>query len=169
MSGGQRCNVVPGYVSIDKDYYTDSSLSALRAIFSSWTLEECLEWLSEDIGLKLSLEETSNKYFPTSNSSREVRDKLVDACEGCGVQFQYNASVEGLNLIDGEWHCILESGEAVKGVKIVFATGGKSFPLVRMAHTSTGKLLCKSCRCCSISLKIDCLFSTSKIFLPLEM
>jgi hypothetical protein len=29
------------------------------------------------VGLQLSLEEETNKYFPTSNSSREVRDKLV--------------------------------------------------------------------------------------------
>lgn len=144
MSGGERCNVVPGYVSIDKDYYTDSSRSALRAIFSSWTLEECLAWLNEDIGLRLSLEETSNKYFPTSNSSREVRDRLVSACEGCGVEFQYNAGVVGLNLSDGEWHCNLESGELVKGKKIVFATGGKSFPLVRIAHEKNTKIICNT-------------------------
>lgn len=66
-----------------QDFYTDSSKSALRAIFASWGVWQCWSWLSETkhVGLELSLEEESNKWFPTSNSSREVRDKLVRACE----------------------------------------------------------------------------------------
>lgn len=83
MSGGTRCNVLPSEVDLDKDFFTDSSQSALRAIFASWGVWQCWSWLSEaeHVGLQLSLEEESNKWFPTSNSSRQVRDKLVKACE----------------------------------------------------------------------------------------
>jgi predicted flavoprotein YhiN len=83
MSGGTRCNVLPCEVDLSKDYFTDSSKSALRAIFASWSIWECWSWLSDEahVGLPLSLEEESNKWFPTSNSSREVRDRLVAACE----------------------------------------------------------------------------------------
>lgn len=57
---------------LQTDYFTSSSRSALRAVFSSWTLEECHEWLSTDVGLRMVLEEETRKWFPASNSGREV-------------------------------------------------------------------------------------------------
>lgn len=55
----------------------------MRAVFSSWGVWECWSWLCEadHVGLELALEEESNKWFPLSNSSRDVRNKLVSACE----------------------------------------------------------------------------------------
>ncbi len=33
ISGGTRCNVLPSTVELPRDYFTDSSTSALRAVF----------------------------------------------------------------------------------------------------------------------------------------
>lgn len=33
ISGGTRCNVLPSAVELPRDYFTDSSTSALRAVF----------------------------------------------------------------------------------------------------------------------------------------
>ncbi|KXZ54090.1 hypothetical protein GPECTOR_5g195 [Gonium pectorale] len=99
MSGGSRCNVLPLEVDLAADFHSESSASAVRAVFASWNLELCKAWLEDPywgVGLDLQLEEETKKYFPSSNSSREVRDKLVAACLARGVTFQYNASVEGL-------------------------------------------------------------------------
>ena len=41
------------------------------------------------------------KYFPRSNSSKEVRDRLVQACTRLGVTFRYDASVEGIRAAPG--------------------------------------------------------------------
>jgi predicted flavoprotein YhiN len=83
MSGGTRCNVLPTEIDVQADYFTDSPSSALRAIFASWGVWDCWTWLSDPdhIGLSLQLEEASSKWFPASNSSRDVRNKLVSACE----------------------------------------------------------------------------------------
>lgn len=83
MSGGTRCNVLPAEVDLAHDYFTDSPFSALKAIFASWSVWDCWSWLCDPdhIGLQLELEEESNKWFPASNSSRQVRDRLVAACE----------------------------------------------------------------------------------------
>ena len=83
MSGGTRCNVLPSEVDLQADFFTDSPTSAMRAIFASWGVWDCWAWLSdpEHVGLPLELEEESYKWFPASNSSKEVRDKLVQACE----------------------------------------------------------------------------------------
>ncbi|KAG2453062.1 hypothetical protein HYH02_002395 [Chlamydomonas schloesseri] len=99
MSGGSRCNVLPLEVDLATDYFSDSAASAVRAVFASWNLELCKAWLEDPYwgaGVDMTLEEETKKWFPTSNSSKEVRDRLVAACEARGVQFIYNASVEGL-------------------------------------------------------------------------
>jgi hypothetical protein len=76
------------------DYFTSSSRSALRAVFSSWTLDECHAWLSRDVGLQMVLEEETRKWFPASNSGREV-----SGCEhGCQAEF-----VEHLTLMAVAW------------------------------------------------------------------
>ncbi len=37
-------NVLPMEVDIQRDFFTESSPSALRAVFSSWSLEGCKQW-----------------------------------------------------------------------------------------------------------------------------
>ena len=37
-------NVLPMEVDIQRDFFTESSPSALRAVFSSWSLEACKQW-----------------------------------------------------------------------------------------------------------------------------
>ena len=76
-------------------------------MLASWSVDRCKEWLEEDVGLALGVERETNKYFPLSNSSKEVRDKLVSACERAGVKFKFETSVDGLARSGdedaGEW------------------------------------------------------------------
>eukprot|EP00892_Ulva_mutabilis_P002992 jgi/Ulvmu1/12694/UM094_0053.1 len=146
MSGGARCNILPYEVDVDRDFMTDSPRSALRAVFSSWGVWECWSWLCEadHVGLELALEEESNKWFPVSNSSKDVRNKLVAACERLGVRFQYNADVCDLEPVcqthgtadSGEdeasqgWAIHLADGRRHTCSNVVLATGGLSFPMV---------------------------------------
>ena len=88
MSGGARCNVLPASVDLQQDFFTDSPPGALRAMFASWDVWGCWTWLSDPdhVGLQLELEDTSSKWFPASNSAKEVRDKLSAACR-CAYMF----------------------------------------------------------------------------------
>jgi len=134
ISGGQRCNVLPLSVDIASDFFTESPPSALRSIFSRWSLEECRDWITEDVGISLALEEETAKYFPVSNSAAEVRDKLLAACRAEGVKITMPAALKDIYKIDedGPWECIFSSrvsGEGrVQATRVVLATGGKSFP-----------------------------------------
>jgi predicted Rossmann fold flavoprotein len=133
ISGGARCNVLPAACDVDADFETeDRGRSALRALFSRWSLAECRSWLedADQVGIPLKLEAATNKLFPASDSARDVRDALVAACEARGVRFARGAPVAGLAPAPGGgWRVLLGGGApGVAAARVVLCTGGKSFP-----------------------------------------
>lgn len=131
ISGGTRCNVLPAEVDLQRDFVTESSRSALRAVFSSWSLDDCSFWLSDphQIGIKLELERETGKLFPASNSAAEVRDRLVQACRQQGVEFVYGAGLQDLEQQPGgSWLLRLDDGSTMPAQQVILATGGLSFP-----------------------------------------
>ena len=95
MSGGARCNVLPVSARVE-DCVTESTPRLIKNVLASWNVERCREWLEDEIQIELGIEHVTNKYFPLSNSLREVRDKLLRACGDCGCGVRYGASVESL-------------------------------------------------------------------------
>lgn len=142
ISGGTRCNVLPKTFDPSIDFFTESSTSALRAVFSQWSLSECKKWLSdkEGIGIPLKLEEETGKLFPVSNSAVEVRDKLVESCVRRNVRFMKESSFTDLysTTHDGEnvWDCHMASKDPVRARRVILATGGLSFP--KLGGTGVG-------------------------------
>jgi predicted Rossmann fold flavoprotein len=131
MSGGARCNVLPVEASID-DFVTDSNPRLAKAILQSWTVAKCHKWLQDEIKLELGIEHATNKYFPLSNSSREVRDKLVEACKREGVLFQYETNVTKI-MRDEErniWVIKTENTKDIEANALILSLGGSSFPAV---------------------------------------
>ncbi|MCA1803518.1 MAG: aminoacetone oxidase family FAD-binding enzyme [Rhodothermaceae bacterium] len=102
MSGGTRCNVLPVTMELS-DYFTGSSPNLMKRIFRSWSLGACQRWFTEDLGLKLACETSSNKWFPESNSAMEVRDVLLNKALESGVNVVYNAPVDRIEHWDGKW------------------------------------------------------------------
>jgi predicted flavoprotein YhiN len=49
-----------------------------------------------EVGLELAMEEDSSKWFPRSNSAREVRDRLVAVVLDKGVDVHYNKRIVNL-------------------------------------------------------------------------
>lgn len=126
MSGGTRCNVLPVVMELD-DYVSNSSQNVLKKVFKSWSLNACKTWLEEEIGLELATEVESNKWFPVSNSAKEVRDNLLDACVRLGVVIHYNQHVQSLEKKNETWHIQTEN-KVFKANKVILSTGGKSIP-----------------------------------------
>ena len=126
MSGGTRCNVLPVVMNLD-DYFTNASPNLLKKVFKSWSLNACKTWLEEEIGIELATEVESNKWFPVSNSAKEVRDKLLEACIKLGVIIHYNQTVQSIEKKDETWHVQTEN-KVFKASKVVLSTGGKSIP-----------------------------------------
>ena len=128
MSGGTRCNVLPVEMHAG-DYFSASSPNLVNKIFKSWSLDACHRWFEEELGLQMLTELESNKWFPASNSAKEVRDLLVDKAEHLGVQFRYNIPVSKLHQPDGtSWELQAKDGSYFRSPKVILATGGLSIP-----------------------------------------
>jgi len=128
MSGGTRCNVLPVEMQ-PGDYFSASSQNLVNKIFKSWSLDACHRWFENEIGLEMVTEEASNKWFPASNSAREVRDLLVEKAERHGVQFRYNTAVQSLRLLEESmWEVHAKDGSRYRTARVVMATGGLSIP-----------------------------------------
>src|SRR3954447_16859227 len=95
VSGGGRCNVLPSAVDAGR-FVTDSSPNTLRKILSSWPLPEQRRFFEEEAGIPLALEPETGKLFPVSNSSRAVRDGLINLARRRGVEIRFDVLVEDL-------------------------------------------------------------------------
>ncbi len=128
MSGGTRCNVLPVEVGV-RDFVTSSSPNLLNKIFKSWSLDACLRWFTEEIGLDMVTEEVSNKWFPASNSAKEVRDLLLDAAIHAGARFRYKSGAKFIERTEnGTWIVTTFDGTAYSAPAVILATGGLSVP-----------------------------------------
>src|SRR6056297_440782 len=63
ISGGGRCNVLPGTFRPDR-YVTDSSPNTLRRMLRAWPLEEQRDFFEFDLGIALKHEPEFDKLFP---------------------------------------------------------------------------------------------------------
>ncbi|PRP89699.1 hypothetical protein PROFUN_00041 [Planoprotostelium fungivorum] len=130
MSGGSRCNVLPVKLDLSKDFFTDSP-HLMKRIFSTWNIDDCHRWLTSELGLKLSCEEETSKWFPTSNDAREVRDALVERAKSLGVVFHYNSKVTSLERgAEDQWIITTEAGKRFPTEKVILSSGGLSYPAV---------------------------------------
>ena len=136
MSGGSRANVLPLSVDVDADFFTGGSRNALKRVLASWPLDDVRAWLSDDVGIALTLEEATSKWFPTANSGRAVRDALLAAATRRGASVHHRASVEGVRRDGGRWTVTLADGSERSADALVLSTGGLSFPAV--GTTGTG-------------------------------
>jgi predicted Rossmann fold flavoprotein len=119
------------------DFFTSGDRAHLAAVFDTFPLHDIWLWLTrpEDtggLGLHLLLEEETQKYFPASNSAREVRDRLLHACQRQGVDVRVRSSVESMHRSAGgdSWICTLAGGQIIACDAAVVAAGGLSYPAV---------------------------------------
>lgn len=127
ISGGGRCNVLPGRAS-HLDFHSDASPNTLRKILAAWPLVRVRRWFEEDLDVPLVLEEESGKLFPASNRARTVLDALLDAAHAAGVELRLGARVVALERAADGWRVRLESGEAMNASRVILAAGGLSVP-----------------------------------------
>lgn len=133
ISGGGRCNVLPGRERFD-DYVTDSSRNSLRRILKGWPLREQREFFTSELGIELRLEPETGKLFPVSNRARDVRDSLVEHARRSGARLHFSSRVHEVRWEPGAdgrapaWHLEAEGFGPARFDRLIVATGGLSVP-----------------------------------------
>jgi predicted Rossmann fold flavoprotein len=149
ISGGGRCNILPSSLT-PSVYVTGSSPHTLRNLLRSWPLDKQQQFFEREVGVRLALERETGKMFPSSNSAREVRDRLVALARQRGAELRFEAHVVDVAPIagDGGWRVDIAGGEPVLASAVVLASGGLSVPATgsdggglrlaaRLGHTVT--------------------------------
>ncbi len=127
ISGGGRCNILPS-VPAPERFVTDGSPHTLKNLLRSWPLAEQRAFFENELGLPLALEAESGKLFPECQSARRVRDALVEAVRGRGVQVRFGTRVNDLAMGSERWRIALSDGPALEADAVIVATGGRSVP-----------------------------------------
>jgi len=127
ISGGGRCNILPARVD-ESRFVTDSSPHLLRRLIRSWPLHEQIAFFERDLGLPLMEETESAKLFPTSQSARDVRDKLFAFARRTGVAIVGGTLVTAIRPAADAWIVERDNAEPIESDAVVLATGGLSVP-----------------------------------------
>src|SRR5262249_23685850 len=98
MSGGTRCNVTHGEVTV-RDCHGGTP-NVVRRVLRAFTPAQTVAWFKGELGVPLKLEETG-KYFPVSDDAQTVLDALLAACERAGVEVRSGARVVRLEPLPG--------------------------------------------------------------------
>jgi predicted Rossmann fold flavoprotein len=127
ISGGGRCNVLPGTFRPER-YVTDSSPNALRRMLRAWPLSEQRAFFETDLGIALKHEPEFDKLFPVADRARVVRDRLVEAVREAGVEIRFGTRVTEIAPEGTRWRVGTDGGGSGHFDAVVVATGGLSVP-----------------------------------------
>ena len=124
VSGGSRCNVTNVAVSPSR-FHGEGAPAFVARILRSYSPERTRQFF-EEIGVPLKLEETG-KYFPVSDSSRDVLGALLHAAHRAGAVLCSETNVYSLQP-NGESWTIETSRGTVEARSVILATGGLALP-----------------------------------------
>ena len=129
ISGGGRCNILPSTLAPEQ-FVSAAPTTLLRRILRTWSLEGQRRFFEQEVGIPLVLESETGKWFPKSNSARQVRDRLVALAASKGVEVWFDSQVTGIEPVAGskEWRLRFHDGEPVSAEKVILAAGGLSVP-----------------------------------------
>jgi predicted Rossmann fold flavoprotein len=126
ISGGGRCNVLPWSLAPER-FVTDSPPALMRRLLRSWPLAAQRAFFEARLGVPLTLEAETGKWFPVSNRARDVRDALVGEARRLGVRFRFQTTVTALVTTAAGWDIGTSTG-AIGAARVIVATGGLSVP-----------------------------------------
>ncbi|MBO5488742.1 MAG: NAD(P)/FAD-dependent oxidoreductase [Eubacterium sp.] len=127
LTGKGRCNITNG---CDVSELFDSVVSNPKFLYSafySFSNEDVISFF-EKHGLPTK-EERGKRIFPQSDKSSDVIRVLSNQCEELGVKVLLRTKVIELLVKDDEAYGVkVHTGQKMSGDKIIFATGGVSYP-----------------------------------------
>lgn len=132
ITGKGRCNVTNAAAIGEFITHVFPNGKFLRNAFSQFFSKDIIELL-EKYNVDITLERGA-RYFPTSNKSLDILRALLKWVNELGVEIQCGQRVEKILVEEEKIIGVRANGSIFRSVKVVLATGGKSYP----ATGSTG-------------------------------
>ena len=129
ISGGGRCNILPSTLAAEQ-FVSTAPVPLVRRMLRSWSLEGQRRFFEQEARIPLVLEAATGKWFPASNSARQVRDQLLALATSKGVEVRFDSQATDIEpVIDSkEWRLRFRGGEPVCARTVIVASGGLSVP-----------------------------------------
>ncbi len=126
VSGGGRCNVTNVSVTPAR-FHGEGAPAFVSRVLRSYSPAQTLQFF-EEIGVPLKLEETG-KYFPVSDSSRQVLGALLHTAHRAGAVLCSETHVSSVepDSTSGGWKIETSRG-TVFARTVILATGGLALP-----------------------------------------
>ena len=142
IAGSGRCNLTHTGPIADFFGHYGGHVQFVRPALLHFTNNDLSRFFS-DRGLPL-IALNDGKLFPKTESSRDVRQVLLDALHESGVELRYHAAVESIERESGGTFllCIANKIATYRAKRVVLATGGKTYPVT--GSTGDGYRLAKS-------------------------
>ena len=145
ISGKGRCNITNSKEIYEFFDEINSNKNFLYSSLYSYTNEDILKFFNDN-GLETKVER-GGRVFPLSDKSSDVNKALEKALNSKGVNIILNTEIEDLKLVGEKFKLVCNKDYGLYD-KVVFATGGKSYPftgsrgkgheiLKRLGHTIT--------------------------------
>ena len=136
VSGGTRCNVTNEFVhpsrfhtesdpNREMAFKGDGARSFVGRVLRAFSPESTLRFF-ENIGVELKLEGTG-KYFPVSDSSREVLNALRKEVGDAGAELRTGVLVQSIDRDGDGWRVETNVG-VLQSRSVVICTGGLALP-----------------------------------------
>lgn len=122
-TGNGRCNYTN--INLNASNYHGKNPKFTYSAIGSFNVDMTIQFF-ERLGITPFVEE-GGKVFPMSLQSSSVLDVLRLEMENLGIKIKLQANVRKIKK-DKDFTLELESGEKIRGSKVIIATGGKAMP-----------------------------------------
>ena len=127
ITGKGRCNITS---SLDIDDFiknTPGNGMFLYSSFSNYTNLDIIDFLAKQ-GLKVK-EERGNRYFPVTDSARDVLDCFERKLKELKVKIKLDTKVVNIEVKNNQVIGVKTEDGFISADKVILSTGGKSYPM----------------------------------------
>jgi predicted Rossmann fold flavoprotein len=126
ITGKGRCNITNAAPISEFITHVYPNGRFLKHAFSQFFSQDIIDLLAK-YGTESTLER-GGRYFPASNSSKDVLNALLKWVGELNVEIRCGQRVEKLLVLDGVICGVKTPTEELSSKKVILATGGKSYP-----------------------------------------
>ncbi|OIO39157.1 MAG: hypothetical protein AUJ71_01280 [Candidatus Omnitrophica bacterium CG1_02_49_16] len=123
-SGNGRCNLLND--TLDVLFYNAQAREFVKPIFARFGKKEILHFF-KDLGLRVYSDK--GRIFPATNQAVSVMEVLEMELARLDVPIRYDSEITNLEADRQGFKLSVKSGGCLNARKIIFSTGGKSYPV----------------------------------------